>query len=585
MAQDGYDEELARIDASIADLKIRDMAAAKERTQIAGKIQAAQFQRDILAHANQQKKRAAKTARKVRRRPGETTGAPSWAEPGTAHTGPPGEATDGVTTLVDDPPPTERPALPPPPPRRRPRVAPLPPEPDLHLAHGPETSSKSVQNILLGLSALVLGVAAIVFAGATSNTFGRVFILAIATAVALGVAPAISRRGLTSTAETLAAVGLVLLPLTLFALHGSSLFGGAAIPATVFLGVTLLITAVVSFLYAGVTRLAAPRYATVVAVQPVAPLLAYPAIESAARLGAGADRGRAHRPAAAHHGDPARPSWCRAGRSARPVAADRETLAAADARRAGAADYADRDVDPADPADYEDAPARPESLPEEPDLIIDGLTGRRRWRWLPTRIFPGPRPAGCLGRRLGAAGPARHAAVGWPAARADVRPALCRRRGRAGLRGRRPADRGHPAGRGALRPDPGAGGAYRLGRRPPGAADPGPQHRRRRAGARRDRRRRPDRHRRVAVLDPGRGRRRSRGHRRRGPHGARGGPPRPAVRLGRARSRSSASSSPSTPCAPRSPRWRPPGRSGTPTPRPTPGASRRPRASPAGCSP
>ncbi|MEU8608775.1 hypothetical protein AB0C29_12330 [Actinoplanes sp. NPDC048791] len=32
---DGYDEELARIEASIADLKIRDMAAAKERTQIA----------------------------------------------------------------------------------------------------------------------------------------------------------------------------------------------------------------------------------------------------------------------------------------------------------------------------------------------------------------------------------------------------------------------------------------------------------------------------------------------------------------------------------------------------------------------
>ena len=66
---DSYEEELARIDASIAELKIRDMAAAKERTNIAAKIQAAQFQRDILAHANQQKKRAAKPARKVRRRP------------------------------------------------------------------------------------------------------------------------------------------------------------------------------------------------------------------------------------------------------------------------------------------------------------------------------------------------------------------------------------------------------------------------------------------------------------------------------------------------------------------------------------
>ena len=65
---DSYDDELARIDASIADLKIRDMAAAKERTTIAAKIQAAQFQRDILAHANQQRKKAA-TARKDRRNP------------------------------------------------------------------------------------------------------------------------------------------------------------------------------------------------------------------------------------------------------------------------------------------------------------------------------------------------------------------------------------------------------------------------------------------------------------------------------------------------------------------------------------
>src|SRR3954471_19746123 len=62
-----YDEDLARIEASIADLKIRDMAAAKERTQIASKIQAAQFQRDILAHANQQKAKK-KQPRRIRRR-------------------------------------------------------------------------------------------------------------------------------------------------------------------------------------------------------------------------------------------------------------------------------------------------------------------------------------------------------------------------------------------------------------------------------------------------------------------------------------------------------------------------------------
>ncbi|AGZ39401.1 SCO7613 C-terminal domain-containing membrane protein [Actinoplanes friuliensis] len=409
---DGYDDELARIDASIADLKIRDMAAAKERTQIASKIQAAQFQRDILAHANQQKKRPAKTTRRVRRRPEESTGAPSWSEPGTARTPPPGAATDGVTMLLDDPPPTERPAPPPRPPRR-PRVAPLPPEPEAHAPHEPETSSQSVQNILLGLSALVLGVAAIVFAGAASNAVGRAFILAIATAVALGVAPMVSRRGLTSTAETLAAVGLVLLPMTMFALHGSRALGGTAVPSTVFLGITLLISAVASFLYAGVTRLAAPRYATVVAVQPVPPLLAYPAIESPAGwalaltavalidlllLTTVIRKGRLL------------PRWP----LGRPVAGDRETLAEADARQRGADDFAAREDDPADPASYEDAPARPESLPEEPDLIIDGLTGRRRWKWLPTRIFPGPRPAGApAAGTVPLAPPATPPSAGW----------------------------------------------------------------------------------------------------------------------------------------------------------------------------
>ena len=93
---DSYDDELARIDASIADLKIRDMAAAKERTQIASKIQAAQFQRDILAHANS-KKKAKKTAKRQRPRrtdygpPAHTAGPPpEWSAPGTPATGPQG---------------------------------------------------------------------------------------------------------------------------------------------------------------------------------------------------------------------------------------------------------------------------------------------------------------------------------------------------------------------------------------------------------------------------------------------------------------------------------------------------------------
>lgn len=410
---DSYDDELTRIDASIAELKVRDMAAAKERTQIASKIQAAQFQRDILAHANTQKK-AKKTAKRQRPRrtdygpPPHTAGPPprgsgppppppppprsagpppEWSAPGTPATGPQGVATDGATLLVDDPPPTETPQGPPPSPPRRPRVEPLPPP--------PEASSQSVQIILLGLGALLVGVAAVVFATvAVANPFGRAAILAVATGIALAVAPGIARRGLSSTAETVAVIGLLLLPATLWALQGTKVDFGA--PTTVFLGVVFLLTAVAGFVYAGASQLSAPRYATVIAVQPVPLLLAYPVIESPAGWGMTLA-------VVALIDLLLLTTVIRSGRLVprwpinRPGPADRESMADADdAGARGAADFADRDAgpDPADPSAYAaDAPPRPESLPEEPDLIIRPMSGARR-RWLPTRIFPGRRPAG-----------------------------------------------------------------------------------------------------------------------------------------------------------------------------------------------
>ncbi|MEU8655648.1 hypothetical protein AB0C31_02825, partial [Actinoplanes philippinensis] len=398
---DHVDEQLARIDASISDLKIRDMQAAAERTKIASKLQAALFQRDILAHAQkQQRSKGTKTRRTAPRRkpvddfppppqPGEQAPSqpageprpprrqpppPDWAEPGTTHTGPPGVATDGVAVLVDDPPPTERVERPKPPPRRPPLAT---------MEHPPEASTQSVQNILLVLGALLLGVAAVVFASVADSQFTRALILALATGIALSVAPGVAKRGLTSTGEAIAAIGLILLPMTLYALHGSPLTG-KDVPTALYLGITFAITAVAAFVYAGATRLAAPRYATVIATQPVAPLLAYPMIQSPAGWGLALT-------AVALLDLLLLTRVIRAGRLVprwplgRPVAADRESLADADT---------DRGPDPADPSSYAaDAPPRPESRQEEPDLIIPGFNRPRR-RWLPTRIFPGPRPEG-----------------------------------------------------------------------------------------------------------------------------------------------------------------------------------------------
>jgi hypothetical protein len=400
---DHVDEQLARIDASISDLKIRDMQAAAERTKIASKLQAALFQRDILAHAQkQQRTKGSKTRRTAARRkpvdyppppqPGEAAPVqadepqperrpgppPEWAEPGTAHTGAPGVATDGVAVLVDDPPPTERPE----PPKSRPKPPPRRP-PLATMEHPPEASTQSVQNILLVLGALLLGVAAVVFASVADSQFTRALILALATGIALSVAPGVAKRGLTSTGEAIAAIGLILLPMTLYTLHDSPLTGGD-VPTALYLGITFAITAVAAFVYAGATRLAAPRYATVLATQPVAPLLAYPMIQSPAGWGLALT-------AVALLDLLLLTRVIRTGRLVprwplgRPVAADRESLAEADTDRAS---------DPADPSAYaEDAPPRPESRQEEPDLIISGFNRPRR-RWMPTRIFPGPRPEG-----------------------------------------------------------------------------------------------------------------------------------------------------------------------------------------------
>ncbi|GAB1645158.1 SCO7613 C-terminal domain-containing membrane protein [Krasilnikovia sp. MM14-A1259] len=500
---DSYDEELARIDASIAELKVRDMAAAKERTQIAAKLQAAQFQRDILAHADAQKAKKAARKQRLRRRPpadagpatpvtgppapgapgapraGATTAEPSAAAPGQPGSGPPAAgppgsgprppaqgpesrppgqgpvgrppahgpegrqgrgrgatgpgpgvragsgrphpgtargaraAGDGRTALLDSPPPAER---------REPA-----PHAEHPHEHPPETSTQSVQNILLGLGALLLGVAAVVFAGvAVSNPIARALVLGLATAAALLVAPRIAKSGLTSTGETVSAVGLVLLPMSVYALHDSVLVGSGAIPVTLYLGVTFAITAVAAFLYAGTTRLSAPRYGTVVALQPVAPLLAYPAIQSPAGWGvaltavAGIDLLLL---TTVIRTGPLLPHWplVRLGPAGE--------QAAADARAAGAGDFADRAAAPPGSAEPdsdasetgapesgefgEDAPPRPESQPEEPDLIIGALAGPRRPRWAPTRLFPAPPPAATAGgpRPLESTGPSP--SVGW----------------------------------------------------------------------------------------------------------------------------------------------------------------------------
>ncbi|MFG1802097.1 SCO7613 C-terminal domain-containing membrane protein [Micromonospora carbonacea] len=251
---------LAEVERSIAEMKAREAAIAAEQRQIAAKMQAALFQRDILSHATEERlKQAARPRRVLRRRPGR--------RPPTATTGaPPRVPRQGAA-----PPPPQDPPPPPPPSAARWLDADDPENP-------PEASSREVQNIPLGLGALLLAVAAVVFAlVATSSmdALSRLGILLVATVLLLLAPPVLARRGLTSTAETISAVGLLLVPLAGYALWTADLIGGGGASGAVFAGVIFLVTAAVGFGYALFTGLRAPRFATVLAAQPVLPLLAY----------------------------------------------------------------------------------------------------------------------------------------------------------------------------------------------------------------------------------------------------------------------------------------------------------------------
>ncbi|MCX4474290.1 permease [Micromonospora sp. NBC_01655] len=249
---------LADVERSIAEMKVREAAIAAEQRQIAAKMQAALFQRDILAHAGEERiKQATRPRRVLRRRAGRrpptaTAGAPPRVpRQGAAPPGP------------QDPPPPSSSA--------RWLDADNP-------EHPPEASSREVQNIPLGLGALLLAVAAVVFAAVATSSMdalSRLGILLVATVLLLLAPPVLARRGLTSTAETIAAVGLLLVPLAGYALWAVDRIGGGGVSGAVVAGLIFAVTSAVGFGYAFWTGLRAPRFAAVLAAQPVLPLLAY----------------------------------------------------------------------------------------------------------------------------------------------------------------------------------------------------------------------------------------------------------------------------------------------------------------------
>ncbi|MCZ7435643.1 hypothetical protein O7598_04485 [Micromonospora sp. WMMC241] len=164
-------------------------------------------------------------------------------------------------------------------------VRPAPPAPVPVRPGGAETSTRAVQGLLFVLGGLLLGTAAVVFtavAWAAFGVAGRALILLAVTVLALAAPLAARARGLRGTAETIAAVGLLLVLLDGYAAWSVDLFGVAGWPGSRYAALVAVGTAAVAAGYARLSRLTAPWFAAWLAAQPVLPLAAAGARPTAA---------------------------------------------------------------------------------------------------------------------------------------------------------------------------------------------------------------------------------------------------------------------------------------------------------------
>ncbi|MFD7082591.1 SCO7613 C-terminal domain-containing membrane protein [Streptomyces sp. NPDC059918] len=153
-------------------------------------------------------------------------------------------------------------------------------------ARAKEASGPGAQNVLLTLGAVLLAVAALAFtlvSWASLGIAGRSAVLAVVTAAALGAPAPLLRRGLRSTAESVAAVGLLLTVLDAYAVYAVATpdTGGTAYAAGA--------AAVLAALWAGyartLPRLALPLPAAVLTAQLPLPLAAVAAAAGPAGTG------------------------------------------------------------------------------------------------------------------------------------------------------------------------------------------------------------------------------------------------------------------------------------------------------------
>lgn len=138
-----------------------------------------------------------------------------------------------------------------------------------------ETSAPGAQNVLLTLGAVLLAVAALAFtllSWGSLGIAGRSAVLAAVTAAALAAPAVLLRRGLRSTAESVAALALLLTVLDAYALYAVGIQG--VDPRAYASGAAAVLAAVWAAYGAGLRKLRIPRPAAVLAAQFPLPLAA-----------------------------------------------------------------------------------------------------------------------------------------------------------------------------------------------------------------------------------------------------------------------------------------------------------------------
>ncbi|NJC85002.1 SCO7613 C-terminal domain-containing membrane protein [Planosporangium mesophilum] len=235
---------------------------------------------------------------------------------------------------------------------------------------GAETTTATSQSALLAVGGLLLAGAAVVlavFGFGSLGSMGRVALLTLATFILLMLPVRLAVRGLVATAETIASVGLLMVLLDGYVTWSLGLLGASFISTPVYFGFVCLATAAIATAYRGASHLIAPRYATVLVLQPVLPLLGYDWISGPAGWGLALAGVTALDLALGI-------SLTRPGRFAtlagfvRPVRLHRP-----------------HHEEP-EPVDDGTPPVRPESAPEEPEDVKTSSD-------FPTRPEPAPKPA------------------------------------------------------------------------------------------------------------------------------------------------------------------------------------------------